>query len=140
MSEAEIRTIAKRYFYIGFLLLPWLWLVNFIYIYPVTRRRPDLGKDIQRSKLFTLLNLSIREVSCLRMLINHQKHSDIVFISRIYSLAHYNHSMDVGVSHTADIMGRSGRQAVRNNPKRLLIKVMQLTFARALFVYVNILP
>ncbi|KAH6571833.1 hypothetical protein BASA50_006920 [Batrachochytrium salamandrivorans] len=55
MKESEILTLARRYFHLGFLGLPWLWLVNFIYIYPVTRSRPDLSPAIRRYAINSLI-------------------------------------------------------------------------------------
>ncbi|KAJ3079061.1 hypothetical protein HK102_004053, partial [Quaeritorhiza haematococci] len=42
----EVLGIAKTYFYGGFAFLPWLWLVNFFYLYPVVKKRADLDKRV----------------------------------------------------------------------------------------------
>ncbi|TPX34685.1 hypothetical protein SmJEL517_g02741 [Synchytrium microbalum] len=46
LPEAEILKTARYMFYGGWLFLPWLWLVAFIYILPVTRKRPELNPRI----------------------------------------------------------------------------------------------
>ncbi|KAI8921886.1 gamma-secretase aspartyl protease complex, presenilin enhancer-2 subunit [Powellomyces hirtus] len=54
VPEPALRTLAWRYFIGGFMCLPWLWLVNFIYIFPETRRRPELHKTIRNLTLASL--------------------------------------------------------------------------------------
>ncbi|KAI8999807.1 Presenilin enhancer-2 subunit of gamma secretase-domain-containing protein, partial [Gaertneriomyces semiglobifer] len=54
MKETEIRSLAWKYFIGGFLFLPWLWLFNFIYIYPETRRHMEWSKTIRNLTLASL--------------------------------------------------------------------------------------
>ncbi|CAI2168857.1 11477_t:CDS:2 [Funneliformis geosporum] len=37
-TPPEILSLCKKFFYIGFLFLPWLWVVNVIYMWPLTKR------------------------------------------------------------------------------------------------------
>ncbi|KAK3824551.1 MAG: hypothetical protein J3Q66DRAFT_325365, partial [Benniella sp.] len=45
MGPDEILTISKKLFYGGFCLLPFLWLYNVLYIWPV-RHRSDLSPQV----------------------------------------------------------------------------------------------
>ncbi|KAI8806655.1 gamma-secretase aspartyl protease complex, presenilin enhancer-2 subunit [Cladochytrium replicatum] len=54
-TDAEILRIARLYFFGGLAFLPWLWLVNFIYVYPVTRKRTDLSPAISRYAWMSLV-------------------------------------------------------------------------------------
>ncbi|TPX72733.1 hypothetical protein SpCBS45565_g00033 [Spizellomyces sp. 'palustris'] len=54
MPAPAIRSLAWKYFIGGFLCLPWLWLVNFIYVYPETKRRKDLDKTVRHLTLASL--------------------------------------------------------------------------------------
>ncbi|KAI9325607.1 gamma-secretase aspartyl protease complex, presenilin enhancer-2 subunit [Zopfochytrium polystomum] len=47
MEPAEVHKLARNYFVGGCLCLPWLWLVNFIYIYPAARKRSDLPASVR---------------------------------------------------------------------------------------------
>ncbi|KAL1925607.1 uncharacterized protein VTP21DRAFT_490 [Calcarisporiella thermophila] len=38
LSAREIHTLARRYFFAGFIFLPFLWLVNVIYLWPTLKR------------------------------------------------------------------------------------------------------
>ncbi|KAK5665589.1 hypothetical protein BDV3_006651 [Batrachochytrium dendrobatidis] len=55
MKEQEIILLARRYFQLGFIGLPWLWLVNFIYIYPAIRKRPNLSPVIRKYAIYSLI-------------------------------------------------------------------------------------
>ena len=44
--EATVLLTLKRYFYLGFAFLPWLWLYAFLYVFPILRR-PELNKSIK---------------------------------------------------------------------------------------------
>ncbi|KAI9098862.1 gamma-secretase aspartyl protease complex, presenilin enhancer-2 subunit [Phlyctochytrium arcticum] len=48
LPDPALRSLALKYFLAGFLCLPWLWLVNWIYIYPETRRRSSVDPSIRR--------------------------------------------------------------------------------------------
>ncbi|KAG0221176.1 hypothetical protein BGX31_010111 [Mortierella sp. GBA43] len=49
MGPDEILTISKKLFYGGFCLLPFLWLYNVLYLWPV-RNRNDLSPQVHRSQ------------------------------------------------------------------------------------------
>ncbi|CAG8545255.1 28676_t:CDS:1, partial [Racocetra persica] len=34
----EILSICKKYFIIGFFFLPWLWVINVVYMWPLIKR------------------------------------------------------------------------------------------------------
>ncbi|KAF9413093.1 hypothetical protein BGZ94_000829 [Podila epigama] len=46
MSADEILTVSKKLFYGGFCLLPFLWVYNILYIWPV-RSRTDLSPQVR---------------------------------------------------------------------------------------------
>ncbi|KAI9204014.1 gamma-secretase aspartyl protease complex, presenilin enhancer-2 subunit [Polychytrium aggregatum] len=48
MKDPEILKIARTYFFVGLAFLPWLWLINFLYIFPIIRKRPSLDRQIVR--------------------------------------------------------------------------------------------
>src|SRR6185312_11629305 len=57
---SELLSITKKFFYIGLFFLPWLWVVNVIYMWPVTKR-DDVGRQIKKCKLFqTLSDIVVR--------------------------------------------------------------------------------
>ncbi|KAL2911576.1 hypothetical protein HK105_208949 [Polyrhizophydium stewartii] len=59
MKEDEILALSRRYFLLGFLFLPWLWLVNFIYVYPVTRKRPELPPAVRSYAMYSLAGSAV---------------------------------------------------------------------------------
>lgn len=48
LPESELLLVSQRYFYLGFAFLPLLWLVNFLYVFPVTRVKPGLNPKIRQ--------------------------------------------------------------------------------------------
>jgi hypothetical protein len=50
MSGTEILSIGKKMFYGGFALLPFLWLVNVIYLWP-TLKRTDVPAQLRSCKI-----------------------------------------------------------------------------------------
>jgi presenilin enhancer 2 len=50
-TEEEQLDIARKYFYIGFAFLPFLWLVNFIQLYPLIKTGVPEIKKIAYSSL-----------------------------------------------------------------------------------------
>ena len=48
LSEEDLLVVSTRYFYIGFAFLPWIWVVNYFYLAPITRDFPDLNKKIKQ--------------------------------------------------------------------------------------------
>ena len=51
LKEDELLKVATRYFYLGFALLPWIWLINYLYLAPITRDFPNLSKDIKQCNI-----------------------------------------------------------------------------------------
>ncbi|RUS35146.1 gamma-secretase aspartyl protease complex, presenilin enhancer-2 subunit [Jimgerdemannia flammicorona] len=52
LAPTEILSIAKKMFWGGFAFLPFLWLVNFMYLWPATKRAdapPELKKYLLMS-------------------------------------------------------------------------------------------
>ncbi|RKO95992.1 hypothetical protein CXG81DRAFT_14005 [Caulochytrium protostelioides] len=47
-APEEVLKTAQYYWYLGFAFLPWLWLTNFLYLYPLCRRRQDLDPRVLR--------------------------------------------------------------------------------------------
>ncbi|KAF9919084.1 hypothetical protein BX616_001819, partial [Lobosporangium transversale] len=47
MSAVKILTISKKLFFGGFCLLPFLWVYNILYIWPV-RNRSDLNPKVRQ--------------------------------------------------------------------------------------------
>jgi hypothetical protein len=47
IPPSEILSLCKKFFYIGLLFLPWLWVVNIIYMWPLTKHS-DIGKEIKK--------------------------------------------------------------------------------------------
>ncbi|CAG8691790.1 6404_t:CDS:2 [Dentiscutata erythropus] len=43
----EALSICKKYFIIGCFFLPWLWVVNVVYMWPLTKRE-DIGAQIKK--------------------------------------------------------------------------------------------
>ncbi|KAL9245945.1 hypothetical protein vseg_019538 [Gypsophila vaccaria] len=60
LSEEDAVTYARRFYKVGFMLLPWFWAVNCIYFWPVLRRpgptsSPSLHTYVARSAVgFTI--------------------------------------------------------------------------------------
>ncbi|KAG9327395.1 hypothetical protein KVV02_005971 [Mortierella alpina] len=52
MAPEEILTISKKLFYGGFGLLPFLWVYNILYIWPV-RNRGDLSPQVRHHLLMS---------------------------------------------------------------------------------------
>ncbi|KAG0075432.1 Gamma-secretase subunit pen-2 [Podila epicladia] len=47
MSADEILVVSKKLFYGGFALLPFLWVYNLLYVWPV-RNRPDISPQVRQ--------------------------------------------------------------------------------------------
>lgn len=63
-EQDAARTQARNFFYAGFALLPWLWVVNCFYFWPVLRNRirnpdPLLRSYILRSAIGALVYTSL---------------------------------------------------------------------------------
>ena len=54
VNEEELLLVSTRYFYLGFALLPWIWLINYFYLAPITRDNPSLDKKIKQNQMFSL--------------------------------------------------------------------------------------
>ena len=49
LNEQELLKLTKRYFYYGIPILPFFWLVNFVWIYPfVQKRNPNNQNEIEK--------------------------------------------------------------------------------------------
>ncbi|KAI8613431.1 gamma-secretase aspartyl protease complex, presenilin enhancer-2 subunit [Chytriomyces sp. MP71] len=59
MEPDEILAVARTYFWLGCAFLPFLWLVNFVYLYPVSRRRKAELPPSVHTYLFLSLGGSI---------------------------------------------------------------------------------
>ncbi|KAI8838959.1 gamma-secretase aspartyl protease complex, presenilin enhancer-2 subunit [Chytridium lagenaria] len=46
MKPEEVLSMTRLYFIGGCFFLPWLWLVNFMHVWPSTRRRKDLPSSV----------------------------------------------------------------------------------------------
>ncbi|KXS15131.1 hypothetical protein M427DRAFT_330319 [Gonapodya prolifera JEL478] len=50
----DILSVCKKFFFGGFLFLPILWLINFVYMYPIIRARNDLSHDVRKYAFLSL--------------------------------------------------------------------------------------
>ncbi|CAG8541544.1 hypothetical protein RhiirA5_291378 [Rhizophagus irregularis] len=53
IPPSEILSLCKKFFFIGLLFLPWLWVVNIIYMWPLTKHS-DIGKEIKKYLYFSM--------------------------------------------------------------------------------------
>ena len=52
-EQDEYKRISHLYFYIGFAFLPWLWLINVIYVYPKVYQHPEWDASIRRGSFYS---------------------------------------------------------------------------------------
>jgi presenilin enhancer 2 len=55
----QILAITKRYFYYGIALLLFFWVVNFVWVYPVIRKRPELEHIQEIRKCLLTINQDV---------------------------------------------------------------------------------
>jgi len=54
VNQEELVVVSTRYFYLGFALLPWIWLINYMYLAPITRDNPSLDARIKKNQMLSL--------------------------------------------------------------------------------------